>query len=369
MATPATIQVTPGIGLFLDAVQVVVSGQPVLRETMVIADPTSPTQLVSVTAGGALKIDGSATVQPVSISGSVPVTGPISVTQGTSPWVVSNGGTFAVQASITTLGQQLAAASVPVVLTAAQLTTLTPPTTVAVTQSTSPWVVSLTSTTITGTVGVTQSTNPWTIQGDSASGAAKAGNPVQIGGVFNTSQPTVTAGQTVEAQMTARGAQIVATGADVFNVAINAALPAGTNVIGHVITDSGSTTAVTGNVTVTQATAINLNAAVVPGLPTTGATTKTNVTTSASGWTNLVSGVGGQTIRLWRLIISVNAATNIGLGDGTTIFEGPYYLQAGGSIVFDISGEPWYVGAVAAALQINSSNAVSVSATVWTTQS
>jgi hypothetical protein len=41
-----------------------------------------------------------------------------------------------------TLGQQLAAASVPVVLPVAQITALTPPTTVAVTQSTSPWVVS-----------------------------------------------------------------------------------------------------------------------------------------------------------------------------------------------------------------------------------
>ncbi len=48
------------------------------------------------------------------------------------------------------LGQQLAAASLPVVLTAAQITTLTPLSTVAVTQSTSPWVVS-------GTVAATQS--------------------------------------------------------------------------------------------------------------------------------------------------------------------------------------------------------------------
>lgn len=55
------------------------------------------------------------------------------------------------------LGQALAAASLPVVLTAAQISTLTPLSTVAVTQSTSPWVVSLTSTTVTGTVAVTQS--------------------------------------------------------------------------------------------------------------------------------------------------------------------------------------------------------------------
>ncbi len=42
-------------------------------------------------------------------------------------------------------------------------------------------------------------------------------------------------------------------------LATDVALPAGTNVIGHVITDTGSTTAVTGNVTVVQATASNLN--------------------------------------------------------------------------------------------------------------
>jgi hypothetical protein len=42
------------------------------------------------------------------------------------------------------LGQQLAAAALPVVLTASQLTTLTPLSTVAVTQSTSPWVSSCT---------------------------------------------------------------------------------------------------------------------------------------------------------------------------------------------------------------------------------
>lgn len=45
--------------------------------------------------------------------------------------------------------------------------------------------------------------------------------------------------------------------------AITNALPAGSNVIGHVITDTGSTTAVTGSVTVAQGTAANLNATVV----------------------------------------------------------------------------------------------------------
>jgi adhesin/invasin len=91
-----------------------------------------------------------------------------------------------------------------------------------------------------------------TAVGAAASGGSKSGNPVQVGGVFNTTQPTVTTGQMVEAQYTARGGAIVATGADTFNVTVNAALPAGTNVIGHVIADTGSTTAVTGTVAVTE---------------------------------------------------------------------------------------------------------------------
>lgn len=48
-------------------------------------------------------------------------------------------------------------------------------------------------------------------------------------------------------------------------------LPAGTNVIGHVISDSGSTTAVTGNVTVVQPTGTNLHV-VVDTAPTTAVT-------------------------------------------------------------------------------------------------
>lgn len=70
----------------------------------------------------------------------------------------------------------------------------------------------------------------WTVQGDSASGAAKLGNPVQIGGVFNTTQPTVVSGNTVEAQSTSRGALIVATAVDPFllSTIFNTVLPVAT---------------------------------------------------------------------------------------------------------------------------------------------
>lgn len=194
--------------------------------------------------------------------------------------------------------------------------------------------VSLTSTTITGTVGVTQSTSPWVIGGNAASGAADSGNPVKIGGVNNTTQPTLTDGQRGDLQTdtranlktvlyannTATTASFNADNADAVAVSATAnklvvlnrnsvyngttwdrlpgdttgvkiqdggnsitvdnggtfavqaaqsgtwnigtvttltgitnALPAGSNVIGHVITDTGSTTAVTGTVTISGA--------------------------------------------------------------------------------------------------------------------
>lgn len=106
-----------------------------------------------------------------------------------------------------------------------------------------------------GTWTVQQGSAPWSIQGDASSGASNAGNPVKIGGAFNTTQPTVTTGQAVDAQMTARGAQIVATGADTFNVTINGALPTGGNALGSVsVSNFPASQAVSGTVTANAGT-------------------------------------------------------------------------------------------------------------------
>jgi hypothetical protein len=83
-------------------------------------------------------------------------------------------------------------------------------------------------TTIGGTDGTngrvlkTDTTGDLMVVGTVASGATDSGSPVKISGVFNTTQPTVTNGQRVDAQATNRGAIIVATGVDVFTVTANA---------------------------------------------------------------------------------------------------------------------------------------------------
>ena len=180
---------------------------------------------ISFTAPQHVIVD-SATLGTVAVSGTFwQATQPVSIASMPSTPVT---GTFWPY----TLGQQLAANSVPVVLTAAQLSTLTPLSSVSITgsvavtgtfwqatqpvsiaapvdvsdraarllghvtvdnaalavtgtfwqavqpvsgtvtanQGTSPWVVSLTSTTITGTVAVTQSTSPWIVAGGGTAG-------------------------------------------------------------------------------------------------------------------------------------------------------------------------------------------------------
>lgn len=92
----------------------------------------SAAQTIAVTNAGTFAVqDAAAETFLATLAGTV-TAGKIAVTQGTSPWVVS-------LASTTITGS------------------------VSVTQGTSPWVVSLASTTITGTVAVTQSTSPWVV--------------------------------------------------------------------------------------------------------------------------------------------------------------------------------------------------------------
>src|SRR6266542_5139597 len=71
------------------------------------------------------------------------------------------------------------------------------------------------------------------VVGPAASGSTSSGNPVRTGANFNTTQPTVTNGQTVDLQATARGGLIVAPGVD--NFAVQAA-QSGTWNIGTVTT-------------------------------------------------------------------------------------------------------------------------------------
>jgi len=124
------------------------------------------------------------------------------------------------------------------------------------------------------------------VQGDAASGAAKSGNPVQIGGVFNTTQPTVTTGQMVEAQSTARGAQIVATGVDTFAVTASQATAA--NLKAEVVGTKTNNAAAPGATNVGALTAVATAAA-----PTYTEGNLVGLSTDLAGALRTAGGAGG----------------------------------------------------------------------------
>jgi hypothetical protein len=177
---------------------------------------------LSLTTTGLLRVDGSGVTQPVS--------GTVTANQGGAPWsqnITQVGG-----ASIS-LGQKTSANSFPVVISSDQSAVASNITFVGgsafslgthISASSFPVVIAsdqaALAVTQSGTWTVQQGTPPWSVVGNVASAAADSGNPVKIGGVFNTTQPTVTTGQRVDLQTTSHGGLIVASGTDRFDINI-----------------------------------------------------------------------------------------------------------------------------------------------------
>lgn len=247
---------------------------PLIQGAVTTAAPTyttAQTNPLSLTTAGALRVDGSGSTQP--ISGTVAATQSGAWTTGRT-WTLASGtdSIAAVQSGTWNIGT---------------VTTITNP--VAATQS--------------GTWTVQQGTPPWSVVGAAASGASKSGNPVQIGSVFNTTQPTVTTGQAVESQATARGGLIVATGVDAFNI---------NNITGTVSLPTGASTS---------------------ALQTTG---NTSLSTIATNTASLILAQGsttsGQTGNLIMGAVTTAAPTY------TTAQTSPLSLTTSGALRVDASG-------------------------------
>lgn len=166
----------------------------------------------SISAAGALKVDGSATTQPVSAA-SLPLP------SGAATAARQDTGNTSLAAIDTKLGGTLAVSGP---LTDAQLRAVAVPVSGTFWQTTQP--VSLASVpshdvTNAGTFAVqaaqtTASSLNAQVVGNVASGGADSGNPVKVGGVFNTTQPTLTSGQRGDVQMTSRAETRVAISAN-----------------------------------------------------------------------------------------------------------------------------------------------------------
>lgn len=204
------------------------------------------TDTALISAGGALLIDGTATVQPVS--------GTVTANQGGAPWSLNqtqwNGVAVSVGAGASGTG------TVRVMLASDSA--------LAANQSVNTAQVNGAAVNV-GTGAAGTGTQRVAVASDSAITANAGTN-------LNTSSLALSATQTDRTQKaqvtdgtrdgTVKAASTAAIATDtslVVAVSPNSPLPTGANVIGHVIADTGSTTAVTGNVTAVQATGTNLH--------------------------------------------------------------------------------------------------------------
>lgn len=328
-------------------------------------------------ANGNLKVDFSNTTIAVTNTGTFAVqaaqsgtwnitniSGTISLPTGASTSALQTTGNTSL-ASIDTktpsLGQALAAASVPVVLTAAQITTLTPPTTVTTNQGTSPWIVAGGGTagtpgtaalTIQGigsgtpvpvslasapTTSVTQGTSPWVVGQSTAANlnatvvgtgtfaaqvtgtiTANAGtgqfnvtctaancpmNEAQINGVTplmgNGVTGTGSQRVTIASDNTAFSVNAIQSGTwNIGSITTLPALPAGTNTIGSVKETDGTNTLIID--------------------PCAGQTkTSTPINQAAAGPTTLVAGTSAKKTYVCSMLLITATAQNVNLVEGT----------------------------------------------------
>jgi hypothetical protein len=400
--TQAIIPVTPGSGLDLDAVSLIIGANTVYREVLCIADPTNATNLATVNGSGALNV-ADAVIGACITANVLAVALPTAQITALTPPSAGSIGT-AVAADLL-IGTQVAGSSVPVALPTATITTLTPPTAGAIAAA----IVANPPTTFGGAVTnvgtfavqatlaaettkvigtVNQGTSPWVVS-NGGTFAVQATLSAETTKVIGTIRVTGNVGGVMDTTLGAtKPANVLQVGG---NDGTNAyALPLASGGGKLLVTADAITIAAAQTIAVTQATAASLNATVVgtvtanqgtaaatpwtdrPGAPTTGLWTSAVITFSSSGDNTIIAGSGSTTIRIMRIFF-VNSngttATNVTFKDSTpTSLSGAFLLNSGGSFNGSPSGEPLFVTASGKGFVINSSAAVQISGTVWYTQ-
>ncbi len=105
------------------------------------------------------------------------------------------------------------------------------------------------------------------------------------------------------------------------------------------------------------------------GTTTTAAVLSSTGSTTGIAISTPIAGVSLQTVRVFRLVLTVDAATNIAFRDGSTNFGESYYLSANGSITLDVTNEPWYVTSAGNGFTIKQSGTANIGVRIWYTQS
>lgn len=218
------------------------------------------------------------------------------------------------------------------------------------------------------------------VQGNAASGAADAGNPIKTGGVFNTTPPTVTNGQRVDTQATANGFTIVTPQRSTAAAFADGASNSGSILAG--ITSAGSAGSV-----ITQTYGYGFNGTTWDRLKTLNGTTNDGLGSQAVGLTKLngtqltrqtvnittatttaiVTATASQAVRVYKMVLNVAAAQTLNIisSGGTSLVGAAMSFGANGGLVLDFDGEPWYVSVTGEGLSFVTTTTGAVTGTVY----
>jgi len=291
-----------------------------------------------------LLTDGSGVTQPISAA-SLPLPSGASTS---ALQTTGNSSLSSIDTKTPALGQALAAASVPVVLTAAQLSTLTPLSTVAVTQSTSPWVVSgtVTANAGSGTFAVSAASLPLP-SGASTSALQTTGNSSLSTIATNTTGMTVAQGSTTAGQAGQLQLGAVTTAAPTYTTAQSS--PLSLTTAGALRVDSSATTQpVSGTVTANQGGTWNItNVSGTVSLPT-GASTSALQTTGNSS----LSSIDGKLTTTNSSLSSIDGGTPAALGQTTMSASMPVTLASDQSALAVSQSGTWNVNNISGTVSL-----------------
>lgn len=103
-----------------------------------------------------------------------------------------------------------------------------------------------------------------------------------------------------------------------------------------------------------------------PG-PTTGLTEAT-IDFTSTGDNTVVAGSGSLVTKVYRLFFTVSTATTVTFKQGATSLTGAMTLSAGGAVVLDLTGDPWFTSSAGQGFIISQTGTAQISGRVYYTQ-
>jgi len=91
------------------------------------------------------------------------------------------------------------------------------------------------------------------------------------------------------------------------------------------------------------------------------------VVNSSSSTIAAIAAVSGMILRVYKVVLTITAASALTFEDGTNALSGAMIFAANGQLILPNDGTPWFKASAGNALNIANSNSVAVNGTLYYT--